>query len=149
MIKKLSNWLYASEYLTWVGLQLAIHRLVPPLGVPLGVLRNLTEADQAWLRTLLENGMPIRERAAGLIHDYVTILDLGIFPLEEIHTPSLIVHTRDDGLVSFKHALFCAQKIPDAQLVALPRGGHLFLGQQANLRAAVEPFLQKHRQVED
>ncbi|HBX68997.1 MAG TPA: alpha/beta hydrolase [Chloroflexi bacterium] len=141
VIEKLVNWLYASDYLTWLGLQLAIHRLVPSLGVPLSVTRSLSAADKAWLRTLLEYALPIRERTVGLIHDYVTVLSLEVLPLAQIRVPTLIVHARDDGLVSLKHAQFCVENIPQAQMLELPRGGHLFLGQRAPIRAVVEPFL--------
>ena len=77
----------------------------------------------------------------GWRNDFSQVLTLDIFPLEQINVPTLIIHAKDDTLVSIKHARFSAKFIPDARLVELPSGGHLFIGQRDHLQAEVELIL--------
>ena len=143
VMEKLFDRLLASDWMTWFGLQLAIRKIVPPLGVPMRVIQQIDEKDTAWLQILLELVLPLQPRRAGLVNDYVQILKLDIFPLDQIDSPALVIHTRDDSLVSSKHARFSVQHIPNARSVELNSGGHLLLGQRDRVRAEVEPFLRK------
>jgi len=44
----------------------------------------------------------------------------------QIQTPTLVIHGRDDQVVSFEEGRRLAALIPGAQLVSLPSGGHYF-----------------------
>lgn len=44
--------------------------------------------------------------------------------LPAIATPTLLIHGRDDRVVSWEHSLFLVSQIPDARLVLLNRCGH-------------------------
>jgi pimeloyl-ACP methyl ester carboxylesterase len=48
--------------------------------------------------------------------------------LEAITVPTLIVHAKDDPLVSHEAAQRAAGRIPGARLLCVERGGHLLLG---------------------
>ena len=63
------------------------------------------------------------------------MLQVDVYPLEEIHVPTLVIHAQDDSLVSVKHARFSAKYVPGARLVELPSGGHLLLGQRERVQA--------------
>ncbi len=141
VLEKLFSRLLAGEWLIWMGLQLAIRKIVPPLGVPMRIIKKIDEQDTAWLQTLLEYVLPVQPRRAGLVNDYAQILRLDIFPLDKIDAPTLVIHAQDDSLVSIKQGRFSAKNIPHARLVKLASGGHLLLSQRDHVRAEVEPFL--------
>jgi len=143
MMERIFDLSLSSDWPVWFGLQLSIHNLRPPLGVPARVFRQIDAADKAWLHTLLAYELPLQPRRAGLVNDFATIIRLGVFPLEEIQIPSLVIHAQDDSLVSIKHGRFSAKYIPQVRLVELPSGGHLLLGQRERVQAEVGRFLQE------
>lgn len=141
-VEKIFDWSLSSDWPVWLGVQLAIHKIRPPLGVPAEVMRQIDAREESWVQTLLAYQFPVQPRRAGLLNDFATIIRLEIFPLEQVQTPTLVIHAQDDGLVSIRHARFSARHIPQARLVELSSGGHLLLGQRARLRAEVGKFLQ-------
>ena len=133
--------LLVSDWPVWLGLQLAIRKIRPPMGVPMKVIKQINPEDDAWLQTLLSYVLPVQPRRAGLLNDLRTMLQVEVYPLEQIRVPTLVIHAQDDSLVSIKHARFSAKYIPGARLVELTSGGHLLLGQREHVKAEVEPFL--------
>jgi pimeloyl-ACP methyl ester carboxylesterase len=55
--------------------------------------------------------------------------------------PTLIVHAADDSLAPYASAVAAAPRIPHGSLVTIERGGHLFLGHEAQVRAAINSFV--------
>ena len=62
------------------------------------------------------------------------------FPFEELTVPTLIVSAVDDPWARHPYAVR-RRPIPGAKLVTIDRGGHLFLGHDAQVRAAIGAFL--------
>jgi pimeloyl-ACP methyl ester carboxylesterase len=50
-------------------------------------------------------------------------------PVEELTTPTLVIHGRDDPVFPFAHGQALAERIPGAQLLALDATGHELPGQ--------------------
>ncbi len=69
------------------------------------------------------------------------------FPLEQLSVPTLLIHARDDPLVSYQSAADAAERIPGSVLVTLESGGHLGLGQTERIRAAIDTSLAKQTAV--
>jgi 2-hydroxy-6-oxonona-2,4-dienedioate hydrolase len=67
--------------------------------------------------------------------------DLRPLPLEKIAAPTLIVSARDDLFNTLPAAEFAATKIPGSKLIIYETGGHLMVGRQQALRAAIRDFL--------
>jgi pimeloyl-ACP methyl ester carboxylesterase len=132
-----------SDWPVWLGLQLTIRKIQPPMGVPMKVIKQIDPEDDAWLQTLLSYVLPVQPRREGLLNDLRTVIRLDVFPLDQIQAPTLVIHTQDDTLVSIKHGRFSAEHIPGARLVELPSGGHLLIGQRERIRAEVESFLKE------
>ncbi len=63
------------------------------------------------------------------------------YPLEALTVPTLIIHAKDDPLVSYQAAQRAAGRIPGARLVSMERGGHLFLGDREAIGREVAAFL--------
>jgi pimeloyl-ACP methyl ester carboxylesterase len=84
---------------------------------------------------------PVSPKKLGIAFDaLVSEPASNTFPLEAIRVPTLIVHASDDPLAPYRHVPVAAARIPDARLVALERGGHLFLEHQGEVRDAIAAF---------
>jgi pimeloyl-ACP methyl ester carboxylesterase len=143
VMEKILDSLLISDWLIWWGLQLAIHKIRPPLGVPANIIKQINAMDDEWLKTLLRYQLPVQPRRAGLVNDFSQIYKMDVFPFAQINTPTLVIHAKDDSLVSIKQGRHTAKYIPNARLVELHSGGHLLLGQRDQVRTEVERFLKK------
>ena len=143
VMEKLLNYFLANDWLIWLGMQLAIHKIIAPMGVPMQVIKSLDKQDTKWLQELLKDILPVQPRRSGLINDFSQVYKLDIFPADQISAPTLIIHAQDDSLVSIKQGRFSAKLIPHAKLVELPRGGHLLLGQREGVNSEVQSFLKR------
>ena len=72
---------------------------------------------------------------------FVSNADVNSYNLEAIRVPTLIVHTKDDPLVSFEAAERAAGRISGARLVRRETGGHLLLGQTDAIQRELASFL--------
>lgn len=122
-----------------------LRALVPPMmgrlmGVPQGFPSS--EDDSRRMAEMLDSIFPLGPRREGALFDaYVSNPEVGTYPLEDLHVPTLILHARDDPLASHQAAVHAAQRIPRAKLVSLDSGGHLGLGQTERVRTEVSSFL--------
>jgi pimeloyl-ACP methyl ester carboxylesterase len=119
VMEKIFDGLLISDWLIWLGLQLAIHKIRPPLGVPAKLIRQINTTDHIWLKNILMYQLPVQPRRAGLVNDFTQIYQLDIFPLEQIKTPTLVIHAKDDSLVPIKPGRFSADHISNARMVEL------------------------------
>jgi pimeloyl-ACP methyl ester carboxylesterase len=86
---------------------------------------------------------PISPRVKGVDFDaFVSNADVNSYNLEAIGISVLIVHAKDDPLVSYEAAELAAARIRGARLLSLESGGHLMLGQTATIRNELAAFLQ-------
>ena len=46
-------------------------------------------------------------------------------PLEKITIPTIVSHSKEDGLVDFEYGQYTAQHVPNAKFVPFESGGHL------------------------
>ena len=64
-------------------------------------------------RLMIETMYPARPRLPGILFDVST----GVSPrqpqLDKIDVPTLVIHARDDRLITYDHALFSSKMIPD------------------------------------
>jgi len=68
--------------------------------------------------------------------------------LSSIHTPTLVIHRRDDLFVKFDEGRYLAEHIPKAKLVELPGEDHLMWpGDQDSILNEIEEFLTGVRPV--
>jgi hypothetical protein len=93
----------------------------------------------AGLRELL---FPLRPRREGQVFDgFVSNLAADRFPLEQLGVPTLVISARDDPLAPYRFAAAAAPRIPEARLMTIERGGHLFLGHHAVVRKEISAFI--------
>ncbi len=102
----------------------------------------MTSADAQFVAGFIDGFFPITPNVPGVDFDaFVSNADVNHYNLEAIRAPTLIVHAKDDPLVSFDSAERAARRIPGARLVRLEAGGHLLLGQTEAVQRELDSFL--------
>jgi pimeloyl-ACP methyl ester carboxylesterase len=101
--------------------------LLRQIGVPRGY--PLTAGDKRIVSDLVDSFFPVALKTEGVAFDaFVADPDMNNYQLEAITVPVLIVHAKDDPLVSHEAAQRAVDRIPGGRLVSVERGGHLMLG---------------------
>jgi pimeloyl-ACP methyl ester carboxylesterase len=79
----------------------------------------------------------------GYRNDMAQFEELGVYPLQDIAMPTLIVHGTADVDIPFSQARELAHAISSAQLVAIDRADHLSTLTSEQAITAIHCFLQK------
>ena len=108
-------------------------------GVPRGLA--MTGDDAHFVAEFIDSLFPVTPNLAGVAFDaFVSNVDVNGYELERIRVPTLLVHAKDDPLVSYDAAERAAGRIPGARLVSLDSGGHLMVGQANAVRTELAGF---------
>ncbi len=99
-----------------------------------------------WMYRLFHCSVPLSVRKVGLDNDLKQFAELGVYPVQQIVCPTLVVHGRHDGNVPFSHAEFVGQNIPGARMFVAETCGHLlWMSDEADaMRHDVLSFLKDH-----
>jgi len=140
LLRPVFDAVYGSQRLFWLYRRLLPATYARMLGVPKGYRPTPDEA--ATIRAVSELQFPLTPRRLGAVFDgFVSNLVADRFPLEQLTVPTLIVSAVDDPWAPYTYAVTAAARIPAAKLVTIDRGGHLFLGHDAQVRAAIGAFI--------
>ncbi len=134
--------LLGSDFLYWAGLQVArdaVFRWV--LATPPALIGAASAAERARASAMAQGVLPVSLRAAGLRDDTGLGRSLRAQPLERIGVPTLVISARDDGFGTYAGAQHVAQQIPGARFLGFERGGHLWIGHDEAVRAAILALL--------
>ncbi len=90
--------------------------------------------------------MPVAGRKEGVILDgEITNPDMDRnfydYPIEELKVPTLIVHSEDDEVASFKKVEAAKHRFPNLTLVTFPDGGHMMRGHGKEIDLALDDFI--------
>jgi pimeloyl-ACP methyl ester carboxylesterase len=98
------------------------------------------------IQALMRTQFPLSTRKIGLDNDLEIFAQLPVYPLEKITCPTLVVHGKLDGNVSFSYGQFTADNIPGAEMYAVEGGGHLIcVGTESDkIRAIITKFLKEN-----
>jgi pimeloyl-ACP methyl ester carboxylesterase len=135
---------FMNDFVFWSMVHLSPGGLLAALGVPVEVQRQLSPEEVDQLNAFLESIVPMGARRNGqLLEQHMSEFDAQ--QIRYIEVPTLVLHARDDTLVSFEQGEFTAKNIPGAQLIPMERGGHLalMLDMNAGAREMLLAFL-KH-----
>ncbi len=134
--------LLGSDFLFWAALHLAPNQVLRHvLATPPEQVAAASEAERARVAELTERILPVSARAAGLREDTRLGKRLGPYALASIQAPTLVVSARDDGFGTYAAAEYTASQISGAQFLGFDEGGHLLVGHDASVRAAVLELL--------
>ncbi|WP_158274652.1 alpha/beta fold hydrolase [Sphingosinicella humi] len=131
----------SSDFLFWLGTKVARGSVIRFLGVRPELEASASDAERARVTEVMRSILPLSERVGGLALD--SRLELSAWPLEEMRVPVLIVSAKDDLFKTLPGARFTAEHIPDAEMRILESGGHLMVGQGAQVKAWTEDFLRR------
>jgi len=113
------------------------------LATPASEYAAASADEQRRADTILAQILPVSARRLGLLNDSRLTTGAARVALESIRAPTLAVSARDDSFGTYESARYSAQHIPGARFLGFDRGGHLLLGHQAEVLAAVEALLRK------
>ena len=136
------RWLFeaalGSDFLFWT-----IGRAWPygMLGTPRSAIAAAGAAEKERFARLALQPLPVSARREGLINDAVVVTHLVRYELERIAAPTLVIGARDDLFGTYESAVYTAQHIIGARLLALPDGGHLWVGHHREVMAEIAGFL--------
>lgn len=134
--------LLGSDFLFWAAQKLARGPLIRHvLATPPEHLDSASQSERARVDELIERILPVSARAAGLVDDTRLGKRLGPYPLERVVAPTLVVGARDDGFGTYASAQYTAGRIAGARFLGFDHGGHLLVGHDATVRAAVLDLL--------
>jgi 2-hydroxy-6-oxonona-2,4-dienedioate hydrolase len=134
--------LLGSDALFWTALQLAHDPLVRHLlATPPEQVAAASAQERARVEDLAARILPVSRRAAGLRDDTRLGKSLGPAALESIRAPTLVISARDDGFGTYAGAQYTAGRIAGARFIGYEQGGHLLVGHDAAVRAAILQLL--------
>ncbi len=138
--------LLGSDFLFWVGLHAAREQVIRHvLATPPEQVAAASAAERVRVNDLAERILPVSLRAAGLRDDTRLGKRLGPYPLEAIRVPTLVASARDDGFGTYAAAQYTASRIEGAKFLGLDQGGHLLVGHDATVQAAIADLLARPR----
>jgi len=135
---------FLNDFVFWSMLRLSPQGLLAALGAPLEVQKQLSPKDVAKLHAFLESILPMGARRNGqLLDDHMSEYESE--QIQHIQVPTLVLHARDDTLISFEHGEFIARNIPGAQFIPMEKGGHLAVMVDINTgaRKKLQEFLEQ------
>jgi 2-hydroxy-6-oxonona-2,4-dienedioate hydrolase len=149
LTRLLAGTILGSDFAFWLMIHLARRTVIENiLGTPFGVVERATPAERARLQTMLMNILPVSRRQAGLRNDAAVISQLKPFDLARIDAPAMLISLEDDRYGTFPGAQYTAGQIRNARFIGFREGGHLWVGHNDEVSAAVRDFLQsatRHR----
>jgi pimeloyl-ACP methyl ester carboxylesterase len=136
---------FLNDFVFWSMVHLSPQGLLVALGVPMEVQKQLSPQETAQLNAFLESILPMGARREGQnLEQHMSEYDA--LQIRNIQAPTLVLHARDDTLVSLEQGEFTAKNVPGAQLISVEKGGHLALMMNMNAWAkkALQEFLEKY-----
>jgi pimeloyl-ACP methyl ester carboxylesterase len=136
------DWALRSDLLYWAGLHLAEDRMIEALLATDAALVHAAAApERARVRSILHAILPISARARGLRNDAKLAGDPAPMPIERIRAPTLAISVEDDRFGTAAAARHIAASVPRARLRMFESGGHVWVGHDEEVFAAVKGFL--------
>ena len=139
---KIIHSIQKSDFAYWITTRAFQPQFLELIGISPEVYQGFTPEQKRLAQELLDVMHPVSLRRAGSIHEFeITPLEGG--SMREISTPALILHARDDKLISYEHAEFAHQNIPGSKLIAFDTGGHGLLSRVDEVRDHTTRFLDR------
>ena len=136
--------LFSSDFPYWLLARSARPVLQSVFDAKPDIRADMPPDEAAFVAAMIDGFLPVTARIAGVGNEGAAIDPAARYEIERIGAPTLVIHARDDGINPFAIGEAIAGRIPDAELMALPAGGHLLLGHHAAVRARVTAFLRDH-----
>jgi 2-hydroxy-6-oxonona-2,4-dienedioate hydrolase len=134
--------LLGSDVVFWTALQLAPDQVIRHvMATPPVQVETASVSERARVRAMADRILPVSARAAGLRDDTGMGKHLRPYALASIRVPTLVISARDDGFGTYANAEYIAGQIPGARFVGFDQGGHLWVGHDREVGAAILDLL--------
>jgi len=131
-----------SDVLFWIALNTIPDQMIATmLATDPALVAAASPAEQARVRRILWNILPVSRRSRGLINDARLAGNPAPMALEDIAAPTLTISLQDDRFGTYDAARYIAAQVKGARLVAYPTGGHIWVGHDEELFGEIDRFL--------
>lgn len=138
---KIIQTIQKSDFAYWVFTKVFKSQILGLMGIPADNYKKFTAQQKQLANEMLEVMHPMSLRREGTVTDGLIIKDF-VIP-DKINIPTLIVHSKNDGLVSYSHAEFAHQNIKGSKLILYENGGHGAISELEDARDQISIFLNK------
>jgi pimeloyl-ACP methyl ester carboxylesterase len=133
-----------SDLLFWAAIRLAPRLVIRHvLATDPALVDRAAPEERARVQAMLEGILPVGPRARGILEDTRRVGNPAPVAAERMTVPTLILSCADDLYGTAAAARDLAARIPGAELVIHPAGGHLLVGCAGESRAAIARFLDR------
>ncbi len=137
---KIIHLIQQSDYSYWIFSEFMQSSILNLMGVPEDVYKSFDPEQKQFAQEMLDVMHPMTQRYKGTIND-AKMLYLEKISTDNITSPTLILHSKDDALVNYSHAINSHDKIKHSKLILLETGGHAMLTQLDEVRKNINEFL--------
>lgn len=137
---KIIHLIQQSDYSYWIFSEFMQSFFLNLMGVPEDVFESFDPEQKQYAQEMLDVMHPMTQRYKGTIND-AKMLYLENISTDKITAPTLILHSKDDALVNYFHAMNSHDKIKHSKLILLETGGHAMLSQMEEVRRNIKYFL--------
>lgn len=115
-----------SDFLPWLIYLLSPQTVYQGNGVSRELLLQIKQDPEKmeYLHKLYKTTFPSTSRRDGMINDLNLMENFTPYPIEQINTPTLVIHAMNDPIIPITSGEFTASTIPNAQFLKLEEGGH-------------------------
>jgi 2-hydroxy-6-oxonona-2,4-dienedioate hydrolase len=133
-----------SDLLYWAALKSAPSLIVKTiLATPPGVMAKASAREQARVRELMRQILPLSQRQPGLLNDAAIGAAIPRYELERISARTLVISLEDDLYGTFESARYTAAHIPGARFIGYASGGHVWVGHDGEIMGELVAFLEQ------
>jgi 2-hydroxy-6-oxonona-2,4-dienedioate hydrolase len=138
------RWGLQSDLLFWAGIRLARDAMIASLlATDPALVREASATERARAEAILHGILPVSAKTRGLLNDGRLAGNPAPMQLDAITAPTFAISVEDDGFLTADAARHIAAATPDARLLVFPDGGHIWIGRDEELLAAVDAFLRE------
>lgn len=141
---KIIQLIQRSDYAYWLFTKIFERQILSLFGIPSEEYKNYTPQQKALAEELLKVMHPMSLRYHGTLVDGL-IIEKFLIP-KGITAPTLIIHSRNDGLVSYSHGEFVHEHINDSRLILYDKGGHGAISELEDMQQQIQLFLDDNGQ---
>ena len=131
-----------SDYAYWLVAKFMQPMILSLLGIPSSIHVKFSTLQKQLAREMLDTMHPMTQRYLGTMNDG-DMIQRDRVATDNISAPTLIIHSKDDALVSHHNAEHAHESIRGAWLISFETGGHGLLPQMAAVRQHVKDFLRR------
>jgi pimeloyl-ACP methyl ester carboxylesterase len=131
-----------SDYAYWLVAKFMRPTILNLMGVPANVYTRFTPVQKQLAQEMLDTMHPMTQRYRGTLNDG-GMIQRKAASTDAVSAPTLILHGKDDALVSYHHAEHAHEAIRGSRLISFNTGGRGLLSQMDAVSQNVNEFLKR------